>query len=98
LWQDGLEILVHDPDVQLDRMLGSNREYLERQLPQINQILCTRMGDMLSKCDAVVVSQKRQEFTTALQALNGRAVILDLTRSSEERFLPDVSRDRGISW
>src|SRR5262249_17661379 len=36
LWQDGIDLRVHDPDVQPEEMLGANREYLERQLPQIN--------------------------------------------------------------
>jgi GDP-mannose 6-dehydrogenase len=83
LWQDGVDVLVHDPDVRLDDMLGSNREYLERQLPQINQILCSRLEDALDTCDAVVVSQRRPEFATALQSLNGRTVVLDLVRLSE---------------
>jgi GDP-mannose 6-dehydrogenase len=98
LWQSGVDVLVHDPDVQPDKMLGSNREYLERQLPQISQILCPRLADALNECQVVVVSQKRPEFTAALQALNGHAAVLDLVRLNEESSLPGVSRYRGISW
>src|SRR5262249_11720616 len=47
LWQGGVDVLVHDPDVQPEKMLGSNREYLERQLPQIDKILCPRLADAL---------------------------------------------------
>ena len=36
LWQDGFDVLIHDPDVDPKEMLGSNLSYLERQLPQIN--------------------------------------------------------------
>ena len=39
LWQDGIDTLVCDPNINLELMLGSNREYLERQLPQIRDIL-----------------------------------------------------------
>lgn len=39
LWQDGIDVLVHDPDVNSEEMLGSNLAYLEQQLPQINNIL-----------------------------------------------------------
>jgi len=78
LWQSGVDVIVHDPDVQPDKMLGSNREYLERQLPQINQILHPEIADALNKCQVVIVGQKRPEFTAALQALNGRATVLDL--------------------
>lgn len=98
LWQDGVDVLVHDPDVELDKMLGSNREYLERQLPQINQILRPQIADTLSECQAVIISQKRPEFIASLQALNGRVAVLDLVRLSDEPSLPGTSKYRGISW
>jgi GDP-mannose 6-dehydrogenase len=98
LWQDGVDLLVHDPDVQPDSMLGSNREYLERQLPQIKQILRPRIADALCDCQVVVVSQNRPEFTAALQALNGRATVLDLVRLSGDPASLGVSNYRGISW
>jgi GDP-mannose 6-dehydrogenase len=98
LWQDGIDVLVHDPDVQPDKMLGSNREYLERHLPQINQILCCNIADALNGCEAVVVAQKRPEFTAALQVLNGRAAVLDLVRVSEHPSLLGLSKYRGICW
>jgi GDP-mannose 6-dehydrogenase len=98
LWQDGVDVLVHDPDVQPETMLGSNREYLERQLPQIQQILRPHIADVLHECHVVIVSQKRLEFTAALQALNGRATVLDLVRLSEDPASLGVSKYRGISW
>jgi len=98
LWQDGVDVVVHDPDVQPDKMLGSNREYLERHLPQINQILRLDMADALNGCDAVVVAQKRSEFTAALRALNGRAAVLDLVRVSEDPCPLGLTKYRGISW
>jgi len=98
LWQDGVSVLVHDPDVQLDEMLGRNREYLERQLPQITQILRPQITDVLNECQVVVVSQKRPEFITALQALNDRIVVLDLVRMSECRSPLGLFRYQGISW
>jgi len=98
LWQDGVDILVHDPDVQPETMLGSNREYLERHLPQIDRILCRDISEALKTCDAVVVAQKRPEFVAALQSLDGRAVVLDLVRLSDCPSQLGLSRYRGISW
>jgi nucleotide sugar dehydrogenase len=98
LWQDGMDLLVHDPDVEPDKMLGSNREYLERQLPQINDILRTRISDVLKASQVVIVSQKRPEFMAALQNLNGRVAVIDLVRLSENGYMPGISKYRGISW
>jgi GDP-mannose 6-dehydrogenase len=98
LWQDGVDVLVHDPDVDPDTMLGSNREYLERQLPQIREILRPRVADVLDGSQIVVVSQNRPEFTAALQTVNGHATVLDLVRLNDSPQSLGVSKYRGISW
>jgi GDP-mannose 6-dehydrogenase len=98
LWQDGLDILVHDPDVKPEEMLGSNLEYLERQLPQIHRILRSELNEVLEKSQLVIVGQKRPEFTSKLKELNRRVTILDLVRMSEDPTLLKKRQYRGISW
>ncbi len=98
LWQDGIDTLVCDPDIDLNTMHGSNREYLERQLPQIREILQSDLASTLGRCQAVVVSQNRPEFKSALQQLNGKVTVIDLVRLSENRSLPGSSKYRGLSW
>jgi GDP-mannose 6-dehydrogenase len=98
LWQDGVDTLVCDPDISLETMLGSNRDYLERQLPQIREILRPNVAETLQHCQAVLVSQNRPEFRNALQSLDGNVTVIDLVRLSEDRSLPGVTNYRGISW
>jgi GDP-mannose 6-dehydrogenase len=82
LWQDGIDVTVHDPDIRPDTMMGSNREFLERQLPQVRQILRGRIEDALETCEAVVVTQSRPEFTAAVGILPRRIPVLDLVRAA----------------
>ncbi len=99
LWQDGLEVLVHDPDVDPDTILGSNLAYLKRQLPQIMQILRTDISEVLDTCDTIIVSKKQPEFTAALQTLGSDTTVIDLVRLNEQAFLPEVAaRYQGMSW
>ncbi|MQA28685.1 MAG: nucleotide sugar dehydrogenase [Luteitalea sp.] len=97
LWQDGLNVLVHDPDIDLTTMLGSNRAYLERQLPQIGQILCSRLADALSRSEAVIVAQDRPEFTSALEQLDPTVPVLDLVRPSRSTG-GETDNNRRASW
>jgi GDP-mannose 6-dehydrogenase len=78
LWQDGIKIVVHDADIDLDTMLGSNREYLERQLPQIRQVFCADLNETLASTDAIVLTQHRPEFAAAVESLAGQKPVLDL--------------------
>ena len=78
LWQDGIDVMVHDPDVQPEQMLGSNLEYLERQLPQIHRILRDDVNEVLEKSQVIIVGQKRPEFTSIVRELDGKVIVLDL--------------------
>ncbi len=98
LWQDGIDTLVCDPDIDLQTMLGSNREYLERQLPQIKDIFRSDIAGTVRQCQAVVVNQNRPEFKAALQGLDGKIAVIDLVRLSEARTPPGISSYRGLSW
>jgi GDP-mannose 6-dehydrogenase len=98
LWQDGLDVLVHDPDVDPDTMFGSNREYLERQLPQIRRILRPCVAEVLHDSQIIIVSQNRPEFAAALQAVDGHATVLDLVRLTDGAAPAGVSHYQGISW
>ena len=98
LWQDGLDVLVHDPDVKPEEMLGSNLEYLERQLPQIHRILRSEIKEVLEKSQIVIVAQKRPEFVGKLKELNRRVTILDLVRITDEPALLKRRQYRGMSW
>lgn len=98
LWQDGIDVMVYDPDVQPEEMLGSNLEYLERQLPQIHQVLRTDLNEVLEKSQIVVVGQKRPEFTARLNELDGQVTILDLVRMDENRASTKRAKYQGMSW
>jgi GDP-mannose 6-dehydrogenase len=98
LWQDGIDVMVYDPDVQPEEMLGSNREYLERQLPQIHQVLRTDLNEVLERSQIVVVAQKRPEFTARLNELDGQVTILDLVRMNEDRASTKTAKYQGMSW
>jgi GDP-mannose 6-dehydrogenase len=83
LWQDGIDVMVHDPDVVPEHMLGSNLEYLERQLPQIHRILHADIEEVLEKSQLIVVTQKRPDFAARLKQINGKVTVLDLVRIAE---------------
>ena len=79
-------------------MLGANLAYLERQLPQIHAILCRTLPDAVAGAGAVIVTQKRPEFVSALQTLGDRIAILDLVRVSEEARPATLTNYQGLSW
>lgn len=98
LWRDGLDITVYDPDVHLDRMIGSNRAYLERELPQIERILCSRSEDAIKERDLIVITQRRDEFAALLPTLSGEVTLLDLVRLDQAVLDSTAAQYLGIAW
>jgi GDP-mannose 6-dehydrogenase len=96
LWEEGFDVTVHDPDIRLEEMLGANRAFLERQLPQIAEIARSSVAQALDGADVVVVSQRRREFTEAVRRLEPKKV-LDLV-SLDSLPASDDAVYRGISW
>jgi len=52
---EGLELRIHDPDVLLSRLHGSNRAFLEETLPHINRLLVDSVEAALEDAEVVVV-------------------------------------------
>jgi GDP-mannose 6-dehydrogenase len=98
LWRDGVDISVYDPDIRLEDMLGTNREYMERQLPQAPRIVRGSLEEALEGCQAVIVSQKRPEFIEGVQRLPDNVAILDLVRIDASTALADRPNYKGIAW
>ena len=91
-------MLVHDPDVNPEEMLGSNLAYLERQLPQIGKILCSDLQELINHSEVIVVSQKRPEYLEALKHACHPLVVLDLVRLGDDLESYNFITYRGVSW
>ncbi len=52
---EGLELAIHDPQVLLARLVGSNRAFLERSLPHISRLLAASVDEAVAGVDLVVV-------------------------------------------
>jgi GDP-mannose 6-dehydrogenase len=86
-----MKVRVYDADIQdLSTMLGSNREYLERQLPQVHWVFRTDMAEVINECDAIILTQHRPEFEAAIQELAADKPLLDLV-TWQTHNLPNVS-------
>ena len=98
LWREGYEVTVHDPDVDLDRMIGTNRAFVERQLPQIGQIMRMRLEEVLEQAEVLVIGHGRAEFQAAVASFTGTSVV-DLVRiNSDRQPSTGASRYTGLSW
>src|SRR5437588_9010088 len=52
---EGREIQIWDRDVSLGRLVGSNRQFIEDELPHIGMLLSTDLGEVIRSSEVVVI-------------------------------------------
>ena len=92
----GLDLAIYDRDVSLARLFGANKEYIEREIPHVAQLMRSSVEDVLKACDVVVLGNSSDEFRRMeAEILRGHHVI-DLVRVFGSR-LSTTAYD-GICW
>jgi GDP-mannose 6-dehydrogenase len=59
---EGCELSIHDPAVMLARLHGSNREFLERELPHITRLLHEDVDSAVAEADLVIIGHGVPEY------------------------------------
>jgi GDP-mannose 6-dehydrogenase len=92
----GLRVLIYDRDVQLARVFGANKEYIEREIPHISDLMRPELNDVVSASEIIVVANKSKEFLGITDSLRSDQTIIDLVRLFDSA--PPVGTYSGIGW
>ena len=93
----GLKLRIYDRNVSMARLVGANKEYIERQIPHLSSLLSTSIDDVVQKSEVIVVGNHSPEFADALTRTKPGQIIIDLVRLpiDHARVKADY---RGICW
>ena len=90
----GYKILIYDNNVQLSRLTGKNRAYIDRHLPYLSNLLVENVEDLLEISEIIIIN-KEDIFTTLLNEVSDK-IIIDLVRLNENLLFK--SNYHGINW
>lgn len=93
----GFDIRIYDQNVSLAGLLGTNKEYIEKEIPHISSLMLDNIQDVLEHAEVVVVGNKSEEFRQALNGNHDSKTVIDLVRLQDE-LSPDLSNYQGICW
>ena len=91
----GLELVIYDRDVSLARLFGSNKEYIEHEIPHIAKLMRSSIDEVLNASNTIVIGNKSEEFRQISARLRPDQTVIDLVR------LFDRTSDngyQGICW
>lgn len=92
----GLKLTIFDREVELAKIFGANKEYIEREIPHISSLMCSNLDEVLEGAEVVVITKKSEEFRALTLHSKRDRVIIDLARLIEgERSQANYD---GIGW
>ena len=91
----GYKLALYDRNVSLARLVGANREYIEREIPHISDLMCSSIEEVIDNADVLVVGNKADEFKQIETKVRPEMLIVDLVRLFDR-----TSHDNyeGICW
>lgn len=93
----GFELKIYDPAVSLSRIVGSNREYIDRRIPHLSSLLVDSFDELSQHAEVCIIGSDNAVRIEELASKNGR-VIVDLVRLPGTAELRGKAEYVGIAW
>ena len=94
---EGCDIKIWDDNVSLGRLIGSNRDYIEKAIPHIGSLLENDLAATLKNAEVVIVATRGISRDQLQQHLRADHVVLDLVNLEAARR-PAGTQYEGICW
>jgi GDP-mannose 6-dehydrogenase len=65
---EGCELRIFDPEVQLSRLIGANRSYIDANIAHVGSLLCATIEEMIDPSEVIMVGLQQSTLNEALQA------------------------------
>ncbi len=93
----GLNLRIYDPEVNISRLMGANRKYIEEVIPHIASLMCDNIDEVFTESEVIIVGLNNRELLDSVYKLSRpEHQIIDLVN------LPDQSKLRsqykGVCW
>jgi GDP-mannose 6-dehydrogenase len=93
----GYDLSIFDANVNLARLIGANKSYIEYEIPHISSLMKGSIQEVLDHAEVIIISNRAAEFRNALQLLKPDQVIFDLVRIAGDTK-PSHGSYEGIGW
>jgi GDP-mannose 6-dehydrogenase len=93
----GYEVLLHDPNVDVERLLGANRQFVERELPYLPERLRRDLDEVVRGSEVVVVANGAREYRGVGAMLGPGQALVDLVHAVDPATVVH-GEYHGIAW
>ena len=92
----GYKLSIYDKEVELARLFGANREYIEREIPHISSLMRDDIHHVIESSEVILIGKKSEEYRVINDYTNNGRKIIDLVRLIDTDDPPKSYQ--GICW
>jgi GDP-mannose 6-dehydrogenase len=94
---EGRQLLIWDENVTMGRLIGSNRQYIEEEIPHLGEVLGNDLAKVVGESEVIVVATRvdRDQLRGLLKP--GQKVV-DLINLDKARRPDGSPAYEGICW
>jgi GDP-mannose 6-dehydrogenase len=92
----GFQLSIYDRDVSLARLFGANKEYIEREIPHISQLMRATLEEVVKESEVLIIGNKSPEFRALEDYKRADTIVIDLVRLFDGR--ESDATYQGICW
>ena len=81
----GYELMIYDRDVEMARIFGANKQYIEQAIPHVSVLMRASLEEVVGHSEVVIIAKNDVEFLTAIASLPDGKIIFDLVGAVDDR-------------
>jgi GDP-mannose 6-dehydrogenase len=93
----GYTLLLHDPNVDLDRLLGANRRFVESEVSYLPERLRRDMKEVVEASEIIVVANGSKPYREVGALMKPGQILVDLVHSVDPKSVAHCEY-HGLAW
>jgi GDP-mannose 6-dehydrogenase len=92
----GFDLKIYDENVNLAKLMGANKDFIENHIPHINNLTTTTVEQVIEHSDVIIIGNKAKKFKEYVKKMPDGKQVIDLVRLLKDEEFP--SNYQGICW
>ena len=93
----GYSLLLHDPNIDMERVLGANRQFVESEVPYLPERLRSDLREVVEASEIVVVANGAREYRAVGPLLKRGQALVDLVHAVDPASVVH-GEYHGLAW
>jgi len=97
LVKDDYEIKIYDENLIINGLIGSNKNFLEQEHPDIIDLMSPSLKDVINKSDVIVITNGSETYQQVHHLIDNNQILIDLVGIAKNHPYSE-GKYHGICW